>query len=337
MTLNTRKPTGLVAYPLLLLEGEEKAGKTYAALSLSRSEKIGRTFILELDEPTADEYQSLGDFEIIEHNGTYTSILDQLTEATKVPMEGNKPNVIILDTGSAMWGLLKDWASSRARNSRKGRQLLEQDPDAEIDISMNLWNDSKDRWYAILNLLRKWPGIGIITARGKEVAKVQNGVPVVGQSEWSTEAEKSTPYTVSAVVRMTRPHVATLTSCRSLNIDVGGRGRKLASNNPIEELVFDVLGAGGDFQVSSAVPTSVGRPVAKAKNDLIAIFARGGRDEQAARQLALEVWTEGKLDGVQEINDEQWVALSAAASNKITTLLQQGSEPAKPSTEDAAA
>ena len=33
--------------------------------------------------------------------------------------------------------------------------------DAEIDVSMNLWNDAKDRWYAIVNLLRGWPGIGV--------------------------------------------------------------------------------------------------------------------------------------------------------------------------------
>src|SRR3978361_907671 len=103
MTLNTRKPTGNGADPLLLVEGSEKAGKTYAALSLSQSERVGRTFILELDEPTADEYASLGDFEILEHNGTYTSILDQLTEATKVEMVDGKPNVIILDSGSALW------------------------------------------------------------------------------------------------------------------------------------------------------------------------------------------------------------------------------------------
>jgi hypothetical protein len=243
MTLATRKPTGEVAFPLLLIEGVEKTGKTYAALSLSASERVGRRFVLELDEPTADEYASLGDFEILEHNGTFTSILEQLTAATKEPAEDGKPNVIILDTGSALWGLLKDWASYRARNSRKAKKTLEEDPDAEVDISMNLWNDAKDRWYSVINLLRAWPGIGIIVARGREVAKVVNGTPVANQTEWSVEAEKSTPFAVSAVLRMTRPHVATLMSARSLHVDVPGKGQVLKVDGPVEHLVFEILKA----------------------------------------------------------------------------------------------
>jgi hypothetical protein len=325
MTLATRKPTGEVAFPLLLIEGVEKTGKTYAALSLSASERVGRRFVLELDEPTADEYASLGDFEILEHNGTFTSILEQLTAATKEPAEDGKPNVIILDTGSALWGLLKDWASYRARNSRKAKKTLEEDPDAEVDISMNLWNDAKDRWYSVINLLRAWPGIGIIVARGREVAKVVNGTPVANQTEWSVEAEKSTPFAVSAVLRMTRPHVATLMSARSLHVDVPGKGQVLKVDGPVEHLVFEILGAGGSFQASSAVVTSVGRSVVDAKNQLVDIFKRSTTDEQEARTEALAVWNKVIKTPAQEVSDDQWSALMEAASTRIVERLQPSS------------
>ena len=43
MTLRTRKPTGAVPWPCVLLEGEEKAGKTWALAELSGSERVGQT------------------------------------------------------------------------------------------------------------------------------------------------------------------------------------------------------------------------------------------------------------------------------------------------------
>jgi hypothetical protein len=317
--LKTRKPTGKVAYPLILLEGEEKAGKTFAALALSASPRIGRTFVLELDEPTADEYAALGDFDILEHNGTFNSMLDQLRAACAVEAEDVKPNVIVLDTGTALWNLLKDWAAHRARGSKKSRELLAKDPDAEIDVSMNYWNDAKDRWYQVINLLRAWPGIGIIVARGKEVAMVKDGRPVANQTEWSVEIEKSTPFAVSATVRMTRPHVATLVSARSLHVDVPARGLVLEAERPLEHLVFQVLGAGGDFQASSAVVASVGRPIAAAKNQLIDIFKRA-TDEANAKREAVALWDKHAPKDVSEINDDQWKALASASADRITEL-----------------
>lgn len=204
-SLRTRPPSGRVAFPLLLLEGEEKAGKSVAAYRLSASPKVGRTFVFDLGEGTADEYGELGPYEIVEHNGTFTDLLEQMRAACAEPMVDGCPNVVVLDDATALWDLLKDWAGTRARNSRNGRKRLAEDPDAEVDVSMNLWNDAKDRWYAVVNLLRSWPGIGVLIARGKEVAKVQGGQPVAGETEWKVDAEKGTAFAASAWVRMTRP------------------------------------------------------------------------------------------------------------------------------------
>ena len=57
--IKARKPTGAVPYPVILIEGEEKAGKSYAAALLSTSPRVGATYWLDLGEGSADEYLSL--------------------------------------------------------------------------------------------------------------------------------------------------------------------------------------------------------------------------------------------------------------------------------------
>jgi hypothetical protein len=315
VTLSTRKPTGNVAYPTILLEGEEKSGKSFAALRLSASKRVGRTFVFDLGEGTADEYAALGPFEIVEHNGTFSDLLAQMEAAAAVPMKDDKPNVIVLDDATALWDLLKDWASDRARNSKAGRKKLAEDPDAEVDIPMNLWNDAKDRWYRMLNLLRGWPGIAVLIARGKEVSKVVGGQPVAGETEWKVETEKSTAFAVSAWARVARPHAVTLIAVRSLHVDVPAKGLRLPETDPLEHLVFEVLGAGGPFTPSTRIVPSVGVDRAKAKNELLAVLRDGGMDEAASLAAAAELWKATGDPG--ELTDAQWAALEHAAREKV--------------------
>lgn len=251
--LRTRRPTGRVAFPLILVEGEEKAGKTFAALRLSASPRIGRTFVLDLGEGTADEYAELGEYEILEHDGTWHQLWGQTQAAIAVPSDPERPNLIVVDSDTEVWNLLKGWVDVRARNSKRGRQTLQRDPDAEIDAPTNLWNDAKDRWNALHNALRAWPGVAIVIAHGKEVTKFANGQPVAGETEWKVEAERTLPFAVTGWVRMRRPHQATLIAARSLHVDVPANGLRLPEENPLEHLVFEILGAGGSFQRSSAV------------------------------------------------------------------------------------
>lgn len=252
--LRTREPTGAVAWPFLLVEGSEKAGKTYAALSLSADDRIGRSFLFDFGEGSGDEYAPLGDYEIVEHDGTYRDFLAQLVAACAVPTVDGKPNLIVIDSVTAMWEALKVWAENRAKSSRRGKQLLADDPDAEIDVPMNIWTDTNDRWGRMVNMLRGWPGIAVVIARGREVAKVgQGGQPVAGQTEYRVEAQKSLPYAVSAQVRMQAPHKATLVAARSLHVDIPARGLPLPDETPLAHLVFDVLGAGKSWSVAPVV------------------------------------------------------------------------------------
>ena len=55
MTLTTRKPTGLPAWPILLIAGVPKAGKSYACAAASASPLVGRTLWVPVGEDDPDE------------------------------------------------------------------------------------------------------------------------------------------------------------------------------------------------------------------------------------------------------------------------------------------
>ncbi|TQF05579.1 hypothetical protein E6W39_29285 [Kitasatospora acidiphila] len=67
-------------FPLVLIEGEEGAGKTYSAAQFSSSELIGQMYWIDLDEGSADEYAAIpgANYLIIEHDGTYRDIFEQI-------------------------------------------------------------------------------------------------------------------------------------------------------------------------------------------------------------------------------------------------------------------
>lgn len=301
--LKTRKPTGRVAWPLILVEGEDKAGKTFASLQLSASPRVGQTFVLDTGDGTVDEYARLGPYLVLEHDGTWTSMIEQVKAAAAVPSDPERPNVIVVDSGTHEWDLLKDWASARARRSKKNRELLAKDPDAEVDVTSNYWNDAKDRWADLLLALKLFPGIAIITATGREVSKFENGVPVANQTMWSIEAEKTTTSWVSAWVRMKRPHQATLIAVRSLDIEVPAEGIRLPEEGVLDHLVFDILGAGG-FAASSAVQTQLGTSIPRAKAQVLAAVKGTGLSDDEAKAEAARLWSVyGLPSGQGEVAD----------------------------------
>lgn len=321
MSLRTRTPTGDVAFPLLLVEGPEKSGKSFTALSLSASERVGRTFVFELGERAADEYADLGRFEIVEHNGTYVDLLDQVRAATAEPMVDGKPNVIVIDSDSMLWALLKDQASASARGSKRARQILADDPDADIETTMTYWTNAKDRWWALHNALRAWPGITILTARAGEVTKVNNGQPVAGQTEWSREVEKGTPFAMTGIIRCGHPKPPVLMSVQSLSLTVGAKGLELPAEASLEHLIFELLGAGRAFTQSPVVNPVAGIPAAEAKGRLWADACDiDGLDRDAAKAVAAAAWTEAGLDGRPEVTEDE---IQAATALLATTLVRE--------------
>lgn len=311
--LVTRPPTGKVAYPLVLVEHEEKAGGSYALAQFAASPHVGRTFILDTGDGTADEYATLGPYEILVHDGTWPSIIGQIEAATKVPATDGKPNVVGIDHGSAIWQTLKVWTDNRARNSRKGQAALAEDPDAEIDAPMNLWNDSKARWGRMIHLLKNFDGIGVLLAHGQEVTKVENGTPT-RDSVWTIEAEKNTEGAVSAIVKILRdPRRATLVGVRSLHApDLPVGGLVLPDQGMLDHVVFEVLGAGG-FASSEAVATTAGMPTPIAKASVLDRITRAYPDnltDDEKRAEAKRLWVEyGLPSEVEEVPAEKVQAL----------------------------
>lgn len=303
--LRTRQPTGAVPFPFVLLEGEEKAGKSWQLRKLSASPRVGRTFIFDLGEVPSDEYAALGRYEIVEHNGTYHDVWGQVQAAMAEPSDPARPNVIGLDSGTALWEGLSAWVNRRARESKKGREVLAADPDAEVDTPMNLWNDAKDRWWQVFNALRAWPGIVVMTGRAGEVAKVVRGVPVPGQTEYRVQVEKGTPFAVTAQVRCKRsPRTVQLVAAASLGVDMAdGRPVDLPMENALEHLVFEVLGAGANFAPIKVVGEA-GFTAAEAKHSLLATAARTESNHGRAMELAAKAWVhvglEGRKDGITE-------------------------------------
>lgn len=225
--LRTRKPTGRVPWPLILIEGGEKAGKSWACAELSASPRVGQTYWLDLGEGAGDEYGAIpgARYLVIDHDGSWSDIIGQVEavrdEARGAADAGEKPVVLVVDTGTAVWDLLKDWVTNRARRYEVNQKALARNPDAELVIPMNLWNDANARWRRLMTVLMTFPGIAVVTARGKEVAALDgNGRPIKNTKEYKVEGQKNLAFDCTAWVRMSRDHAPMIVGARSVHAGV---------------------------------------------------------------------------------------------------------------------
>ncbi|MFI5781147.1 hypothetical protein [Nocardia sp. NPDC051570] len=250
MPLKTRKPTGKTPWPFILIEGGEKTGKSWAMAELTASPRVGRAFWLDLSEGAADEYAAIpgADYEVIEHDGTFRDIYHQVAEAhavaARASRDGELPVCLLIDSMTAEWELLKDMVSDRARRSKYARKLLQDDPDAEIKPAMNLWNDAAERHGRMMRLLMTFPGIVVATARGKEVAALDNqGKPIPNTKEYKVEGHKNLAFDASAWVRLSRDTAPRVIGVRSVHAGIrpGVDKPVPAPSFTLEWLIFDVL------------------------------------------------------------------------------------------------
>jgi hypothetical protein len=253
--LTIRKPTGRVPWPCILLEGEEKAGKSWALAQLSASDRIGALYWIDLNEGAGDEYGAVpgARYQLVEHDGSYAQVLAAVqavkAEARRAADAGEPPVVLGIDSGSAIWEGLKDWASARAAKSARNRELLKRDPNAEITISQNLWNDAGARWRKLQTELLTFPGIVVVTARGKEVTEVDaNGRPIEGQKTWSVQTHREFPYAATVWVRLRRGRRPVIVGARSVHVGIKPNDDPAkevtdpaAGGRLLEWLVFDAL------------------------------------------------------------------------------------------------
>lgn len=250
MPLKTRNPTGAVPWPVVLLEGGEKAGKSWAAAVLSASPKVGQTYWIDLSEGAADEYGAIPGvrYKVVDHDGSWNDIVDQVQavreEARRADAAGEPPVVLVIDSMSAEWAALSDWTIDRARRSTNGRKILDKDPNAEVPVSMNLWNDANSRHRRLMAMLLTFPGIVVLTARGKEVAEIDSkGKPVPNSKEYKVEGQKGLAFDVSVWVRMSRNSDPLIVGARSVHTGIkpGADDPQPVRDFSLEWLIFDAL------------------------------------------------------------------------------------------------
>lgn len=252
--LKTRKPTGVPPLPFVVLGGIGKSGKSYAAADLTRDERVGNAFWLDLGEGAADEYAALpgARYDVIDHDGTYRDIAGQVAAVIAQPRdELGRPNVLIIDTISGLWSMLSDMADAEARASKKGQQMLRDDPNAEVTVTQDKWNQAKKRWRKVADSLLAWQdGIVIALARADDVTLVENGAPVVDKRTkqpvrvWKVQGEKTLTNDATVVVRCVEPGYAEVVGARTLCFDKPASPERpyCMEGFKLADLLFDVLG-----------------------------------------------------------------------------------------------
>lgn len=242
MALVTRQPTGKPSWPILLLTGGEKCGKTYAAAESSSSDLIGRTLWVGVGEDDPDELGAIDGarFEIVVHDGTYRGIVTALTEAAAEPSEPGVPNLLVLDSAGRVWDLLCDMAQAEAneRAAAKARKYNKPGPapDDDVTISMDLWNVAKQRWQHVVDILRDHSGPSIVTARLDVVTVVNDNGDPTKEKTTKVKAEKSLPYDVGVIVEFPTLGEAWVRGVRSLRFKPGDTGRA-----PFPDFTVDAL------------------------------------------------------------------------------------------------
>lgn len=277
MTLQTRKPTGKPAWPILLIAGAEKAGKSWACAAASGSDLIGRTLWVGVGEDDPDEYGAVpgARFEIVDHDGTYRGILRALTDAAAE--KGDKPNLIVLDSATRLWDLLSDMGQAEAnqRAVEKARKQNRPAPKEEARIDMDLWNLAKSRWQHILDTLRSHQGPSIVTARLETVTAMEDGQPVKGSggkvlSVTKIKAEKGLAYDVGAIVELPERGKAYLTGVRSVRLAAQSEARRELKNFTVDKLWRDLGLAEKDATTAREFHSSDGQQSVDAEEELVA-------------------------------------------------------------------
>ncbi|NAE18220.1 AAA family ATPase [Enterococcus hirae] len=260
VALRTRKPTGKPPWPIILIAGAEKTGKSYACAAASASAFIDRTFWISVGEDDPDELGALpgARFEIVEHDGTYRGVLGAIDAAAAQPFDPAKPNMIVLDSATRLWDLIVDDAQAVA-NSRRNAKAGEDSP-----ISMDLWNAAKAKWANAMTLLRAHRGPSLVTSRYDLVTVIERGKPTM-EKEWKIKAEKSLPYDVGAVVEMPARGEVYLDSVRSLKFTSEPGRRVRYDSFSVENLWRDMgvtePGATSERVHATAVMTNPHAPV----------------------------------------------------------------------------
>lgn len=252
--LVTRKPTGKAPWPMVLVEGSEKSGKSWAWAAFTASPRVGRVVVCIVGETDGDAYAAIpgANYEIIKHNGTYRSILAQLqAAASELDEVDGKPPVLVLDNISSLWSQITDDAQATA-NAREARRNNGRMPDNDVQITMDLWNQAANRWRAVMESMMGFKGIVIVIGRGKEVASLDGSGKPTKFKDYKVEGHKTLTFDVDVIVRALglsgkNTWDAQLVGARSVKVGISPTMNRTLPNWSLENVIFDVLMSGQDM------------------------------------------------------------------------------------------
>ncbi len=192
--LQTRKPTGKPSWPIALLAGAEKTGKSYSAALAAASEHVGRTYWVTIGEDQPDEYGLLADFEIVLHDGKYRSILNVLRAIAHQPAPANGVPLLIVDSMTRLWDLISTDVQDMANQRKGGRE--------ESTVTPDLWNLAAGRWADCMDAIREFPGPVVLTARLSQVAVMNAQGSPTAEKQSKIGGHKTLPFDVGAIFEM---------------------------------------------------------------------------------------------------------------------------------------
>lgn len=244
--LQTRKPNGRIGWPLVVVAGAEKTGKSHMCAEFANSDLIGRLIWIPIGESDVDSFGQIADFDIEdEQDGTYRGLLNTVRKAVAEPRaDPNKPNAIVLDSGTILWELLQDEADliARSRAAEKAAKYNRPGPSADDDVVIghSLWNRAKDRWRLVINTLRRHDGPVIICCRLDEVTEFDaQGNPTRNRT-WKVKSERSLPYDATVVLQLRSYRRPTLTAVRSLVMQLAPDEERTRPGLTLDALMRDL-------------------------------------------------------------------------------------------------
>jgi hypothetical protein len=321
--LKFHEPTGAVPPPFVLVEGEEKAGKSTVIAKFTGCDRIGQTYWIELGsgERTGEWYKKVAGakYLLADHDAvsTWRGLNEQIDavaeDVEKRLAAGEKTPMIVIDSMSAEWRGLSKWADWKARNSRSAKKILAADPNADITVGPAYWNPATARHEDLLAKLAAIPAIIIFTARGKEVTEFgKDGQPVDSgrKKTWSVAAQKDLGFFVDCWVRMRRGGPAEIVSCRGVTddaIQVGVDEAVTVTAVDLEHLIFERYGFDPD--------NTMRRP--DRELDALAPTVEEQRRQDGEQDTAAPAFDEDMILAAAQILEDAENATTRAAISKL--------------------
>ncbi len=229
-----RKLTGIAPWPIILLAGPEKVGKTWSAVEACMTDLVDGGFWFPIGENDPDEYALIPGFDhdkftFVANDGTYRDVLAAMDEQLATEKKRTKPTMWVVDSGSRAWDLLSGMAQHEMyqRLARKAAQRNQPPPETEQKPSVDLWNTAADRWSHLMDAMRQHNGPVVITARMELKAVMNDKGEPTRDKEQKILTHKSLPFDVDAIVELQSPGHAVITGVRSVKMAGVGDRREM--------------------------------------------------------------------------------------------------------------